>query len=640
MIVHSYLVDVEYVNAFNRVGKLYVLLMDAEHTYLCRYQKPVLVRDQSLPSVRDFLNHVPKPFEDEVSVEPSVLRPDVLNRISTLRSVGEESRCDWQKFSTRFSGFDYKVKLSTERRRCQPSGGEDPIASFVETEVDLSLKQSLREYVCGKYLKTVQATDRKTFRVPKRPEFSFIDHQSDAVVKIVLEESSEFVVATSSPRTDIELRKICLFPRFTYAAVFRNNTTAGWDHEDRPLLYSDGQRTMVVSKDDEILDCCQTLPELATKVGEGKFQTNSAIVRRLLPDVASRNICIRPERNIRLKRLLKLLRNGRFVKERFLLKKSVVYLDGSRACKTVNVHDFRNFYASTIIRSFEDEGMKDVFRRLVAHRSANPGTKRVLTKLFGLSKRYYPKMFYQTLNETVRLMFRTYLRNRSHVFAMCKDSFFTASDTLQLLPDDDYAIKIDHRLKEFAISDINTYAGIDARTGSSVIKGLSYPPFTAAAKIVRGIHAHLAERGRDGCVVDLVELIRDHIALSEEDFNVSLDRERLKPSDYFHLGLNEDQAFRYSIEDAARPLTQSAATELRVRPAARLGRVDVKRYVKEILVSVIQFSRTFGYLEVINENVIYEADLFLQQYIQKRIFERTDRCNLPGLRMHECQLTC
>ncbi len=71
----------------------------------------------------------------------------------------------------------------------------------------------------------------------------------------------------------------------------------------------------------------------------------------------------------------------------------------------------------------------------------------------------------------------------------------------------------------------------------------------------------------------------------------------------------------------------------KVRPMDLLGEIDVKRYVKEILACVIQFGRTFGFLDLIEEHVIYETGLFLEQYIQQHIFERTDSCHLPAFAM-------
>ena len=303
---------------------------------------------------------------------------------------------------------------------------------------------------------------------------------------------------------------------------------------------------------------------------------------------------------------------------------------------TVYLHDFSNFFASTIVRHSSDTGMRNVFTRLIQSRKCIPKLKHTITTLFGMSKRFSPIMFYRTLNEAVYTMYKTYRKNKSTVFAMCKDSFFSYSSTISV-PVPEYVLKKDHVLKHFKMRNINTYVGIDINTNNVVIKGLQLPPFTAVTKILSALYRQITESDQS---LDLSDIIQNKSHLCEADFYIRINK-KLKSSDYFYYGLEEVSDYLYcSNNDTEQELCYVTASEptLNIRSKRLLGKIDVRNYANQILLAVIRFAKTFNLLHIINENVICETDLFLKNFIQYNIFERHRKSNLPGFKIHDCQL--
>jgi hypothetical protein len=236
-------------------------------------------------------------------------------------------------------------------------------------------------------------------------------------------------------------------------------------------------------------------------------------------------------------------------------------------------------------------------------------------------------------------MYRTYYKNKSAVFGACKDSFFTHSKSIKM-PFPSLSMKLENQFKTFVIKNINTYAGIEERTDVVVIKGLRKAKFPAAMKIVSAIYKYISENQQQLATIDIKHIVTDRVVISEADFHVNWKRE-CKVEDYFYFGVEEVSNFVYS-KPITNPLyvvdIETDEMQPDIRPCHMVGQIDVERYVNEILLLIIEFSQTFGYLHIINENVICEADFFLKQFIYKNILERVDISNLPGFKLHPCQL--
>jgi hypothetical protein len=600
-------------------------------------------------TIRDFIEEIPIPFEDAVWIESSTLHPDRLNRLTKIQKTGKKVSINLELLCTEYESPNIAVKLNTKRRYLnqQPLEKEDAFSHFVRTQLDFEGKESLKRYLDGKYLKSIEIPGQDNVKkIPSKTNFSFIKHGQATLVKFLLERESDFIIASNNPALEVELRKVCYVPRFSYSECFRENLIPSC-HQVAPLIVFDGRNTIVVSSTDEIIATCNSgsqLEKALKKSNISSFQTSSPVVRRNLSQKyeVKRNMCIQRWRLKPLKRLLSLLRNKMFRKRKFLLKKGVIQLQKSKLPSSkdviVKIHDFEHFYASIIQKSNVDRGMKCVFSRLATSKRLVPKLKTVIVTLFGMSKRHCPDLFYRTLNDSVYTMFKTFLRNRSTVFGMCKDSFFSTSDTMKE-PISGFHLKLDHKLKHFVARDINTYAGVDDRDGRVVIKGLHFPPFAASRKIVNSIFQYLVENPSTE-KIDISSIVQKKAKLEISDFYI-YKGSGSKMSDYFYFGINEVNDFLYSDSDnSERAICQSQVAEptLNVRSRSLLGKINVKRYVNEILASMIEFARKFGYLDIINENTIFESDLFLRNFVYNKIFERTQSCNLPGFKLHFCQL--
>lgn len=659
--VQSYLIDYEMISAKKKVGILFFLLIHGKETFLCRYHKTVVVScdtKQKL-SILHFLNDVPVPFEDTVKVYPSNFDSSKLNRVLKLeRDVAERQDkrvINYADFYSEYVDDNFKITLNTKRRflNRQPNANKDALSHFIKTQIDFSCKESLKSYLSTMYLKSIQVRNNKSFHVPKSAACSFLKYGHQTLVKHLLEELSEFAVATNCPEEEIELRKIAYVPKFNYAAVFRNNMQSQTlSNIDAPtLLVSNGRNTIMVSSNDKIVSCFNNDKKLARaleKTSIRTFHTQRPSIRRKFHKMSHINVklnyCIPKCRLSNLKRALQTTRDKFFFKQKFITKGGVTYLNKKkllRQCvpdKNIYVHDFRSFYPTTVLRQCVDSGMKRVFNRLIMHRKTFEKMKVIANTMFGISKRYYPQMFYRTLNETVYVMYKVFKRNKKNVFAMCKDSFFSTSKTLSL-PFPDYQLKVDHTLNNFVMKNINTYAGKDAITSNLVIKGLHYAPFPAARKIVLGMFKHLTDQ-KSPKTIDIPLLLKDHIQLEESDFYVEVNKKKLKTSDYFYYGVDEMTDYLYCKDISERELYHVPAAEAteKVRPRNMCGKIDIQEYVDKILMTIIRFARAIGYQNIINESEIYETDLFLRRYIQHQIFQRVRDSGLPGFQLHECQL--
>lgn len=598
-------------------------------------------------TIRDFIENIPVPFEDSICIEPSTLHPDRLNQLMRIQMTGKKLRINFELFITIHDSNNVPVKLNSKRKYLnqQPLEKEDALSCFVRTQLDFECKESLKNYLDKKYLKSIKVPGQDNcVKIPSKAVFSFIRYGQNTLVKLILEKESDFIVASNNPALEIELRRVCYVPRFSYSECFRENLMFSY-HQTAPLIVFDGRNSMVVSSTDEIIATCNSGSKLKSALTKSKissFQTSSPVVRRLLSQKydVKRNMCIQRSRLKPLKRLLSLLSNGMFRKRKFVLKKGVVHLrKGKLPSKNdvVNIYDFENFYASIIRNNSFDRGMKSVFSRLASSKRLIPKLKNIIVTLFGMTKRQCPDIFYRTLNESVRIMFGTFLRNRSKIFGMCKDSFFTTSDSLNI-PFSRFHLKLDHKLKHFVVRDINTYGGVDLRDGNVVIKGIHFPPFAASKKIVYSIFQFLVENPST-LAIDISTIVQRKVHLEIRDFYIRKNM-NLEMSDYFYFGINEVDDFLYSYYDnSERSICQpqQVAPTLKVRSSSLLGKVNVERYVNEILTSIIEFARKFEYLNIINENTICESDLFLKTFLYREVFERTQSCNLPGFKIHSCQ---
>ena len=149
--VHSYYVDSELLTSNNRVCYLYILLLNDKNTYLCKYNKPILVScSSSIPSVHRFISIVPKPLTDCVNV--GIIDDTKLNIISGLSKVSNSVTIDSQSLCSTFESNDSVIKLNTKRRLLDECGDEDPLKHFIKTQVDFSCKESILSYIKTKYL--------------------------------------------------------------------------------------------------------------------------------------------------------------------------------------------------------------------------------------------------------------------------------------------------------------------------------------------------------------------------------------------------------------------------------------------------------------------------------------------------------
>ena len=656
-LVHSYLIDYEQIKLCpQRLGTLYILLMDGADTFLCKYETSKLVNSTSTLSITSFLTHVPIPFEDLVFVGNIQLDNALLNKIRVIETVSKLSSFDLSKYCCDFEYNDtLKIKFDTNTRHQKSQEFKEPLTNFVKFHVDSTSKDSIRSLLKTKYLRKITAKKDRFFQIPKLSQYSFMKYNRNNLLKVLIEDTTAFICPTNEPAYSIVLRKVSFTPRFSYALTFRNNIKAQNTLKDADspsfyLIVSDGIRSLIASQYDEILHVFRTKKQLLKKVLElkrdgHKFETNSYLIRQYL---AKKHIPIRKifndglmlKRIRHLKKFVKLLEDKRFIKRDFLIKKGVTFLQRNRMKKqrSVYVFDFNSFYPSIISRVCNEIGLKRVFNLLIHCRKKMPKLKSVMTTLFGHSKRHSPTLFHRTLNEAVYIMYRTYLKNKSAVFGACKDSFFTHSDSIEM-PFPSLSMKLENQFKTLVMKNINTYAGIEERTNVVVIKGLRKANFPAAMKIVNAIYKYISENQQLD-TIEIKHIVTECVELSEADFHVQLKRD-CTVEDYFHFGIEEVSNFVY-CKPINNPLhvydMETEEITPAIRPCNVVGNIDVERYVNEILLLIIEFSQTFGYLNIINENVICEADFFLKQFIFKNIFERIDICNLPGFQLHPSQL--
>ena len=642
--VQSYHIVHEPISYTNRVGRLYILLINNENTYLCLFHKSVMINREKTKfiTLKQFLPDAPVPFEDSVLVDSYELDCSKLNRITTITKAKHNSFIDKERFYTTFEGCDVNPKLRSKRKYLtQPANeGDDPLQHFIKTHVDFSYKESIRSFIQSRYVKPIKIRNDNVIYIPKEASCSFIKYGSSFLVKHLIERVSVFVVATNSPHTEIELRKVCMMSKFSYSSVFHNNMSYATEYA-KGLVISEGNRSILVSKNDEIIGIYNSHKRLGKALKKKDIQlyhTNRPSIQRRF--AIKWNKCIPLERLRHLKRILESTKSKFILKHKFYQKKGVTYMNKKKMKTnqnlTVNIHDFSNFYAATIASHCSDPGMRNVFSRLIDSRRIIPKLKHTITTLFGMSKRFNTTMFYRTLNESVYSMYKTYKLNKSNVFAMCKDSFFSYSNKVDLKISG-YILKKDHVLNHFKMKNINTYVGIDINTNDVVIKGLQLPPFTAVTKILSALYREITENGNS---LDLSNIIQNKSNLCESDFYIHTNT-KLKSSDYFYFGLDEVSDFLYCCNNnTERDICPVSASEptLNIRSKRVLGKIDVNNYANQILLAVIRFAKAFNLLDIINENVICETDLFLKKFIQYNIFERHKQSNLPGFKVHECQL--
>jgi hypothetical protein len=635
--VHSYYVDSELLTSNNRVCYLYILLLNDKNTYLCKYNKPILVScSSSIPSVHRFISIVPKPLTDCVNV--GIIDDTKLNIISGLSKVSNSVTIDSQSLCSTFESNDSVIKLNTKRRLLDECGDEDPLKHFIKTQVDFSCKESILSYIKTKYLKAIRINDKSTLYVPKHPSYCFLRFGNERVVKYLLDESSQFVCATNIPDFDIELKKLCYATRFSYSSIFHDNPSVAYNSQATDLILYDGQIALMVSKHDEICGIFKSMKCLKKAISTKNithFQTNHPTIRKHFS--IKRNICLPVDRKLHLKRVLKTLKKDFKFRKQCFLKKGVLYLNKRKISNNsrVYVHDFSNFYATTILRSCKEEGLKHIFSQLVDQRQYHPKLKKTITTLFGMTKRYCPTLFYRTLNETVRVMCQTYTKDKKRSFGICKDSFFTHQEDMSV-PYAKYNLKTECVLTNFRITNINTYIGIN-ENGEVIIKGIYFPPFVAARKIVQGLYKHLV---LFGTLESLPNIILKSINLNESDFHVSLPT-KLKASDFFVYGTKLLDEYVYCRNNISNEVYSTPAEPtLHVKPKQFAGEIDVKRYANEIISCLIRFTQTFNLSSIIDEHVLFESNLFLKKHILTNIFERSKHSHLPGFRLHACQLIC
>ena len=159
----------------------------------------------------------------------------------------------------------------------------------------------------------------------------------------------------------------------------------------------------------------------------------------------------------------------------------------------------------------------------------------------------------------------------------------------------------------------------------------------AARKIVQGLYKHLVQFGT---VESLPDIILRSTNLNESDFHVSLPT-KLKASDFFVYGTKILDEYVYCRNNISNEVYSTPAEPtLHVKPKQFAGEIDVKRYANEIISCLIRFAQTFNFSSIIDENVLFESNLFLKKHILTNIFERSKHSHLPGFRLHACQLIC
>ena len=223
--VQSYHIVHEPISYTNRVGRLYILLINNENTYLCLFHKSVMINREKTKfiTLKQFLPDAPVPFEDSVLVDSYELDCSKLNRITTITKAKHNSFIDKERFyTTTFEGCDVTPKLRSKRKYLtQPANeGDDPLQHFIKTHVDFSYKESIRTFIQYRYVKPIKIRNDNVIYIPKEASCSFIRYGSSFLGKHLIERVSVFVVATKSPHNEIELRKVCMMFFFVVFFLF------------------------------------------------------------------------------------------------------------------------------------------------------------------------------------------------------------------------------------------------------------------------------------------------------------------------------------------------------------------------------------------------------------------------------------
>ena len=645
-VVQSFFIDSKPISSKTKCMSLYVVLIKNESTYLCRMQSTVTLSNNSSTEISlfHFLPEAVVPLEDCVSVQPSVLDSSRLNILLSMRATGRKQSFAPEDLSW---CYDSKIKPRLKQRGIfhKKTVNDDCLKQFMDEYLDFNFKEELRSNITAKYFNKINVMSYKFMFVPKSPKFSFLTNVTNVVDKAFIESISDFVVVSDNVGLEIEKRKIAKTVKFSFKAVFLNNSEILAKHlqENTRYLISDGVKTCIVSPEEEIIAICQTHDDLKSILNaddQGLITNHSAIRRTLAPSYkVQRNMTIRGNKMTLYRELLKFSSRKSVKTQEYLSKKGVLYFDKDRLpakSSKVYVHDFKNFYATIIVNQFDDYGIVQVFQRLRDARERVSDIKSLITKLFGCSKHYYPRLFHLTLNAAVHIMCKTYLKNKTNVFAMCKDSFFTLRETLKV-PVKGYTLVLDHVLENFKMININTYCGIDVHSKRAVIKGLQSKGFDASGKVVNVIYELLANRQSDEALE--IEPSVNQLTLCEKDFFLKSLPIR-KPSDHLFYGLDLAKNCVYAKPSLGNELYQLSriTPSDSIGPNYLVGKVDVQRYVNEILIAIIQFARQFGYEELIDPEIMTKASLFLKTHILIKIFHKTNLSSIPGLSQLECQL--
>ena len=653
LFVHSYLIDFAYLNQHKRIAYLTFLLIKQNDTYLCQYNFPIVVDISELKdvSIRNFLQQIPVPFEDEVIVEPCVLSTSKLNRITKIESTGNKLQLDYHDYYTEvdLTRTGLKPSVKDDHGRWSSQNDLSPMTEFIKSKVDFSYKQAVRRYIHTNYLKGIPLKQDKEIYVPRLAAFSIIMHGDETIVKHIFEGESPFLICTNHPKMEIILRQISFLPKFSYSSVYANNKSKVTIIQDEYFLYSKNGSTVIFSNKGEVLDTCHNAVCLQNRLMNIKptvrpvFQTNSVKLRRKLHKQFNikRILFLAKKQRAYFNRILNISRNRYFTRQKFLLKKGVVVFDqrklSSSNDSTLYIHDFKNYCASTINRYTDDNGIRNVFTRLVRSRSDIPELKAIIATLFGMAKYHYPEMFYQTTNDMIYVMYRTYSANRKHVLGMCRDSFFTYKKSMKL-PVSLYRLHTECKLRSWIIKNATTFIGVDQGTDDTVVKGIHFPPFHACYKIVNCIYKHLSQRQINE-KINVPQLIEKSASLTEDDFTIHI-KKPLKASDYCYYGVNSNIQYVYSLASLENPVFHVRAAEptLNIRPKNLCGEIDFNMYRDQIMNCIISFAKTFQLTHIINETVLCETDLFLKPFIQQSIFHKSKQCHLPMFQLPECQL--
>lgn len=627
------------------------LLIRNEETYLCQYHLPKVVSANDLGqiSLRSFLQELPIPFEEEIVVEPHVLNAYTLNRVTNVHSTGNTVRLNYNDYYANFENRpDIKPKVKQKPSHQSTQKEDNPLSEFIKSHMDFSDKQTLRKHIHSNYMKRISLKQDKIVYIPKLSSFCFINHGNDGLVKHIFEEESPYIVCTDNLQFEIVLRQIALLPKFCYHSVYTNNMdTRDISNEHSFLLYSKDRCTIILSNKNEVLDTCRNFGNLKKLLKLRNYQTNifrtnSVKLRRQLHDqhIIKRTLFFSKKFKAHLNRLIRVSKSKYFSTLKVLEKKGVMTFTSSKLPpkkKVIHVHDIKDCCASTITRYVDDYGMRKVFTRLVKNRQRTPELKSIISTLFGMAKHYHPTMFYQTLNDMVYVMYKIYSTNNKHIIGMCKDSFFTKKKLLKV-PIHGFRLRKEYILEEWIIKNQTTFIGIDQRSGHTIIKGLAFPPFAAAHKIVSYLYKHVCNHPNLEHL-DIPYIIEHSVSLSETDFFVIINK-KLKSSDFFYYGLNPTADFVYATESLENPIYHIRAAEpsFNIRPKDVCGEIDFKQYSDQIMNSLVIFAKTFHLTHILNETVLCETDLFLKLYIQQVIFRKADRCHLPMFQLPDCQL--